>query len=385
MATNVTIKLDKRSIKADGTSPLVLSVFHGQTIRISTGLSAAPGEWNDAAGVIHGSTPTIRANNARLRHLLSTAEALILSLSVSGELRKMSCKELKLRLCRELNIGSDRSTGTTLINYLERARRGKSERTQNLFYYTQKRVRELVGDRRIEDVDERWLEQLRDMMQERYAPNTVRQDITRIGRAITLAMEDGVVTRNPCRAIKKPRAVVRKKALSLKLLRELRDAELPPGAMRLARDMFMLQFYLLGINIADIYDARELVDGRLEYARHKTGTLYSVKVMPEAMEIIERLRGDGRLIDLPYKTHTTAVSSLTGALQRIGIVPGLSTNWARHTWATMAAELELPIETISHALGHQIGSPVTAIYVAYNQKKIDEANRRVIDYVNADL
>lgn len=145
----------------------------------------------------------------------------------------------------------------------------------------------------------------------------------------------------------------------------------------------MLQFYLMGINVADLYDAQGLRNGRLEYVRRKTKVPYSVKVEPEAMEIIERLGGKLSLIDMPYKSVTAAVSGLDSSLKKI--MPGLSTNWARHTWATIAAELEIPMETVSHALGHQIGSQVTAVYIAFNQKKVDEANRRVIDYVNADL
>jgi integrase len=66
-------------------------------------------------------------------------------------------------------------------------------------------------------------------------------------------------------------------------------------------------------------------------------------------------------------------------------MPNLTTNCARHTWATLAAEADIPMEAISHALGHKIGSPITNIYVAYNQKKVDAANRKVIDYINADI
>lgn len=62
----------------------------------------------------------------------------------------------------------------------------------------------------------------------------------------------------------------------------------------------------------------------------------------------------------------------------------VSPYWARHTWATIAAELEIPKETIAAALGHG-GNSVTDIYINFNQKKIDDANRRVIDYVNSDL
>ena len=64
------------------------------------------------------------------------------------------------------------------------------------------------------------------------------------------------------------------------------------------------------------------------------------------------------------------------------LFPDLSSYWARHTWATIAAELDIPKETISAALGHEIGSSITSIYIRYDQKKVDEANRKVIDYVN---
>ena len=58
----------------------------------------------------------------------------------------------------------------------------------------------------------------------------------------------------------------------------------------------------------------------------------------------------------------------------------ITTYWARHTWATIAASLEIPKETIAAALGHG-GNTVTDIYIDFDQKKVDEANRKVLDYV----
>ena len=63
------------------------------------------------------------------------------------------------------------------------------------------------------------------------------------------------------------------------------------------------------------------------------------------------------------------------------MIPGVTQYWCRHSWATIAAELDIPMDTISAALGHSHGSPVTNIYIDFNQKKIDDANRRVIDYI----
>ena len=62
------------------------------------------------------------------------------------------------------------------------------------------------------------------------------------------------------------------------------------------------------------------------------------------------------------------------------MIPGLTTYWARHTWATIAASLDIPRDTIAHALGHG-GNTVTDIYIDFDQKKVDDANRRVLDWV----
>ena len=56
----------------------------------------------------------------------------------------------------------------------------------------------------------------------------------------------------------------------------------------------------------------------------------------------------------------------------------LTSYWARHSWATIAASLDIPKDTIAHALGHG-GNTVTDIYIDFDQRKVDEANRRVLE------
>ena len=64
-------------------------------------------------------------------------------------------------------------------------------------------------------------------------------------------------------------------------------------------------------------------------------------------------------------------------------LPKISMYWARHSWATMAAELDVPKETIAAALGHS-SNTVTEIYIHFDRTKIDRANRKVLDYVLYD-
>lgn len=66
----------------------------------------------------------------------------------------------------------------------------------------------------------------------------------------------------------------------------------------------------------------------------------------------------------------------------ISLFPGLSSYWTRHTWATIAAEIDIPKEVIAHALGHSwANATVTDIYIRFDEKKGDEANRKVLDYL----
>ena len=79
------------------------------------------------------------------------------------------------------------------------------------------------------------------------------------------------------------------------------------------------------------------------------------------------------------KTYTTIGKH--GKKYREPLYPQLTMYWARHTWATIAASLDIPKETIAAALGHG-GNTVTDIYIDFDQKKVDEANRKVIDHVS---
>ena len=166
--------------------------------------------------------------------------------------------------------------------------------------------------------------------------------------------------------------------------------------------MFMLMFYMIGINAVDLFLSRPyaIANGRLEYTRAKTKRLYSIKVEAEASDLIEKYKGkdflinimDGRANYVDFLHRMDKALKQIGPVQRQGrggkkirtpLFPELSQYWCRHTWATIAAELDIPKETIAAALGHG-GNSVTDIYINFDMRKVDEANRRVIDYVLYD-
>jgi len=90
--------------------------------------------------------------------------------------------------------------------------------------------------------------------------------------------------------------LTRKRKLTLEQLIALRDCNCASGSRaELARDLFMLSFYLCGMNAVDFYNHLERKSHtRLEYNRSKTSgqrqdnAFISVKIIPEAAVLIDK-------------------------------------------------------------------------------------------------
>lgn len=152
------------------------------------------------------------------------------------------------------------------------------------------------------------------------------------------------------------------------------------------RDAFLLMFMLRGINVVDFCNLQMVEGHYIRYRRSKTGRLFEVRIEPEARVLIEKLRGKNQLL-YPLdriKDYRRYTGRLNKALQRIAAkIPGfppITSYWARHTWATIAASIDIPKDTIAAALGHRQNT-VTDIYIAFDTRKIHTANRRVIRHI----
>lgn len=241
--------------------------------------------------------------------------------------------------------------------------------------------------------------------------NGTAKELRNIRATFNWAIDNDLTEKYPFRKFKIRHEKTRKRSLTVEQLRELKDYPVDAWQEEY-RDVFMLIFYLIGINISDLLELQGLKDGRCVYHRNKTGRLYDIAVPPEAMAIIERYRGDRHLIrPLDYAGSVNGYTRrLNDGLKSIGeshkavqrdadgnvirrrdgrakwhierkpIHPEISTYWARHTWASIAASLDIPKETISKALGHA-DEKTADIYIDFDMRKIDEANRRVIDWV----
>lgn len=175
----------------------------------------------------------------------------------------------------------------------------------------------------------------------------------------------------------------KKKNLSVKKILSIRDFEAVPGTRsEMARDLFMLSFYLCGMNAIDIYTLPPYTgDKRINYNRSKTkgrrkdDAFISIAVPPEAVPILEKYAGNlqGR-----YGDVSAFRKGIKAGLDLIG-VPGLTFYHARHSFATLARnECRFSKDDVALSLNHKSGSDVTDTYIAPDWKIIDDVQAGVL-------
>lgn len=165
-----------------------------------------------------------------------------------------------------------------------------------------------------------------------------------------------------------PSSRIRNLDLTVDELKSLRDVSLKEQNLLIVRDLFMLTYYLGGINLKDLLDYHfEENNLILSYIRHKT---YRTKhgeneivfsIQPEAQQIISKYRTDKGFLKFgPYESYNKVYSLIYRYLTRIareaGITSSISYYSARKSFAQHGYNIGIQIETIEYCIGHSMKS-----------------------------
>lgn len=298
-----------------------------------------------------------------------------------------------------------------VYEFAERMTEGMERRTRLGYKYTLNALRKFTGRDRL-DINEVTFEMLtawkawieaRNGKGSRAVSYYLEHLKTVHSEARSLYNDDDVgVVRIPRQPFRKglipPQPKTRHRALTVEQMKSVAACE--PKTMRgkMAKDVFMLSFALVGMNTVDLYHLRkgDLKDGVLTYNRAKTDSkredkaLMSVRVEPEAAAIIERRKGmNGNLLMFAtrYGTDAEFNRAMNIGLKEVGRlckIEKLTTYHARHTWATLARnEVGVMLSDVGEALNHSPrGSErVTDIYVERDFSRVWDTNRKVLDLV----
>lgn len=158
---------------------------------------------------------------------------------------------------------------------------------------------------------------------------------------------------------------------------------------KVAMDMFLISFYLCGMNLIDIWNCKN-VGERITYYRTKVKNrrqdkgVISVKVEPEAKEIIDKYIKNKEFV-FNQDNYNALQIFITKGMKEISemIKEKVTFYSARHSWATIARnKCGVDKYTVHEALNHvDSGTRITDIYIERDYANIDIANRKVIDYI----
>ena len=172
---------------------------------------------------------------------------------------------------------------------------------------------------------------------------------------------------------------------ALDKLKALRFDELEEE-MEIARDVFLFACYT-GAAYCDLMmlGKKHLIrDDKgylwLKFNRQKTGVLCRIKLLSEAIQLIEKMHSDERETLLPFIKYPAYQSCLKALRLRAGISFPFTTHTARHTFATLITlEQGVPIETVSKMLGHTNVS-MTERYAKVTPQKLFEEFDRFLSF-----
>jgi len=379
---NVIVYFDTRRSNKNNEFPLKLSIsYKGKSELIPTGISIKKEQWKNGLVIDHEKS---KIYNQIIKNKILSAEFEILQIMQNDDINKYSAKELKQKITglkpKENKIYS---FSQHFDKYIENC---KKQRTKEIYQATKNKIKEFSdNDLQFENINFAWLKDFENFcLSQGLKTNSISIHLRNIRAVFNDAINRELADANkyPFRRFKIKNEKTKKRSLTAEQLTKIRDCECA-DYLEKYRDIFMLIFYLIGINIVDLLHLKssDVQNGRIEYKRAKTSRNYSIKIEPEAQFIIDKYKGENYLLNIldRYKNYVNFSARMNKHLKEIHA--GLTTYYARHTWATIAAGLEIPKETIAQSLGHG-GDTVTDIYIDFDQKKIDDANRKVIDYVN---
>jgi len=406
---NTRFFLDERKASSGKPGVLKVAIAHmRRTALISLDVKIFPNQW-DKKKLRVVNHPDRLQMNVYITTIKQQIDSSLLTLANEGRLMSMSVSEIKTFIDDRLHPerleakqAAKRKANSFVSRFLRFAD-SKKPSTRGVYMQTYRRLVAFESDHleelRFEDLTGEWLTKFDSFMAQTAPSKNARNiHLRNIRTVFNEAIDDEVTTFYPFRRFKIRAVPTKKRSLKLKELRTLFNFP-AEKFMQYYIDLFKLDFMLIGINMVDLCRLKKIEsDGRIYFNRAKTSRAYSIKVEPEALEIIERYHGQDWLINIldHYKNHNDFTRKINKNLQKVGplkrvgrggkkiytpLFPQLTTYWARHTWATIAAnELDIPKDVISHALGHG-NNTVTDIYIDFDERKVDEANRRVLDYV----
>lgn len=387
MITSITLSLDKRRTKKDGSYPLIFRLSHqGQTSNISTKISLPLADWNNKTRKIKktykGTNSVIRLNN-ELTKQKSDFIDIIHELNEKRQLDYLSINDLKNHLLKPQVTADFCSFTDTLINQMVQANKfGNAQ----IYRHTLSALKNFTGKEHIpfEEISYSFLKRFETThLGKGNSINGLSAYLRTIRAIFNKAIKEGLVSQEiyPFQQYKIKSEPTAKRAIDLDKIKKILDLELPPeNPLFHARNYFIASYLMNGISFVDMafLKLENIIDGRIQYKRQKTARPYNIKITEQLNSILDYYLADKKKQDFifpiikrseeleQYNDVRWARKRYNKNLKDIAtlcdIEENLTSYVSRHSMATNLILKDVPINALSKMLGHNKLS-TTEIYI----------------------
>jgi len=398
MAT-VKVILWKHQQKKDGTFPLRLRLTkNGKVSYSSLGYSVKPAEFNDGEGRVKPN----HINSVRLNNLITKriAEVEAASLELEAQDTDTTLRQIKKQLKRASPINFFSFSNEYIKKFDNPAQLGTFYKYKGKLH---KLYEYLRGERiMFNDIDPTFLREYETYLRNRGNHiNTVHGDMRIIRALYYAAIREGIASqsKNPFFIYKLKTKKSKKERLTQDEISRIRNLDLPyESKIWHARNIFLFSFNCMGMRAGDalFLKLKDINNGRCDYQMRKTSEVKSIKLTPEAEEILthyKKKNGNADDFVFPfvnprkilsyYKAKSSATVRVNKLLKKIALLANIdkkvSMHYARHTWAQFAQDKHFEIRLIQKGLGHE-SSTTTENYLAdLNDMSLDAANLKIVE------
>lgn len=381
--------IKKSEAKQDGTCPIMGRISIGRTMaQFSTKLTASVSLWDTRANRVSGkSKQAVEINRALDKISLSINKQYSRLIDLKGNI--ISATEVKN------TFQGIASTQETLVRYFIRHNQEFRKRVRvnrelctaeqygislkHLTNFLEKKYK--ISDIPFSKLDFSFIESfdfyLRVELQR--MPNTILGIMRHTRKMIKLAINEGIISRDPFEGYAPERPQAKQKYLTREELHRIMTTQLDHPSRYITRDMFLFSVFT-GLAYRDVCNLTpehivKADDGVLwiKTSRQKTGTPCEIPLLDIPKQIIEKYRGiakDGKLLPMLSCGRLNKNLKVIGKL--CNIERRLIYHCGRHTYASeICLSQGVPIESVSRMLGHR-SITTTQIYAKITNHKIAE-------------
>lgn len=333
--------------------------------------------------------------NLKLRRILNSYEDKISQIQFADSL---SCSQLISMLKGPISETNHRTLADIADEYLNQIDEEERAKSHKMYKLAIKRYLSYAGQNTLMEhiTPLRINKYILELQKDKLSPTSINIYVTLLKVIINYAIKMQYVSFrvNPFITAKIPTARKRDTFITVEQLKRIRDAKLDQQHLIVVRDMFMLTYYLAGMNLVDILsynfkDATEMRFIRKKTRNMKSGdAVINFTIPEEAKQIISKYMDNetGRLIFGRYKNYSSCYSSLARNIKTIAQIGGIDHYFtlysARKSFVQHGFNLGIPLSTLEYCIGQSMKEDRPIFnYVSIMKEHADKAIRQILDNI----